>query len=161
MDSESKIKEKRGGRDIGQFVVFVLAPCCWDDNFELELVSFMTIWCQMLVGNEKELEGHEYAIFIRLIKRVFWRSSEFLAPNEWWLSNRAIRDIAPLTAANPFNKYRIRHFHPMTSNSAPHIWRQCPCSHLRFILGLPTTENASFEISREWIMAFYSRFLVL
>ena len=39
----SEIKEKRGARDLGQFVVFVLAPCCWDDNFELELVSFMTI----------------------------------------------------------------------------------------------------------------------
>ena len=43
LDSESEIKEKRGGRDLGQFVVFVLAPCCWDDNFELELVSLMTI----------------------------------------------------------------------------------------------------------------------
>ena len=32
---------------------------CWDDNFELELVSFVTIWCQILVGNDKELEGHD------------------------------------------------------------------------------------------------------
>ena len=52
----SEIKEKRGARDLGQFVVFVLAPCCWDDNFELELVSFVTISCQILVGNDKELE---------------------------------------------------------------------------------------------------------
>ena len=28
---------------------------------------------------------------------VFWRSSEYLAPDEWWLSSRAIRDIAPLS----------------------------------------------------------------
>ena len=27
---------------------------CWDDN--LELVSFMTIWCQILAENDKELE---------------------------------------------------------------------------------------------------------
>ena len=45
----SEIKEKHGGRDLGQFVVFVLGPCCWDDNFELELVSFMTTSCQILV----------------------------------------------------------------------------------------------------------------
>ena len=65
LDSESEIKEKRGGRDLGQFVVFVLAPCCWDDNFELELVSFMTISCQILVGNDKELEGHDLHAWLR------------------------------------------------------------------------------------------------
>ena len=43
LDSESEIKEKLRGRDLGQFVVFVLAPCCCDDNFELEVVSLMTI----------------------------------------------------------------------------------------------------------------------
>ena len=50
----------------------------------------MTIWCQILVGNEKELEGHDLHAWLR---RFFLRSSEFLAPNEWWLSNHAIRDI--------------------------------------------------------------------
>ena len=40
---ESEITEKRRGRDLGQFVVFVLAPCCWADNFEVELVSLMKI----------------------------------------------------------------------------------------------------------------------
>ena len=39
----SEIKEKRGARDLGQFVVFVMAPFCRADNFELELVSLMTI----------------------------------------------------------------------------------------------------------------------
>ena len=33
LDSESEIKEKRGGRDIRSFVVFVLVASCLDDNF--------------------------------------------------------------------------------------------------------------------------------
>ena len=42
-------------------------------------------------GKEKELEGHDLHVWLR---GFLWRSSGFLAPNEWWLSNRAIRDIA-------------------------------------------------------------------
>ena len=43
LDSESEVKKKRRGRDLRHFVVFVLAPCCWDDSFKLELLSLMTI----------------------------------------------------------------------------------------------------------------------
>ena len=65
LDSESEVKEKRGGRDLRQFVVFVMTPCCWDDNFEIELGSFMKIWCQILAGNDKELEGRHLHSWLR------------------------------------------------------------------------------------------------
>ena len=51
----------------------------------------MTIWCRILVGNEKELEDHDLHTWLR---GVFFTLERILAPNEWWLSNRAVRDIA-------------------------------------------------------------------
>ena len=88
--------KKRDGKDIiRKIVVFELVACCWDDNFELGLVSLMTIWCLIVAGKTIELEGHDLHAWLRGIV-FFWRSSEFLAPNERWLSNRTIRDIAPL-----------------------------------------------------------------
>ena len=81
-----------------------------DDNFELELVSLMTIWCPIVVGNEKELKGDDW------LRGFFWRSSEFLAPNKWWLSNRAFRYITPL-------KYQQQHRHDSTTTQCT---RQVP-----------------------------------
>ena len=74
LDLESEVKEKRHGRDLGQFVVFVLAPFCRADNFELELVSLMTISCQILGRNDKELEGHDLHAWLRgvlTLERIF------------------------------------------------------------------------------------------
>ena len=59
----------------------------------ISMIILIRIWCLIVVGNEKELEATSelYA----WLRGVFWRSSKFLVPDEWWLSGRAIREISP------------------------------------------------------------------
>ena len=59
-------------------IVFVLVPCCWDDNLELELVSLMTIWRLIVAGNNKELEGDNLDAWL---KPLFQSSQKLVRKN--------------------------------------------------------------------------------
>ena len=57
----------------------------------------MKISCVIVLGNEEELEGHDLQTWLR---EFFFYARASISPNEWWLSNRAIREIAPFKEAS-------------------------------------------------------------